>query len=479
MELTRVKESLKTESPTRLSAFPYSGGSLARRGQAQSMAAPPCVVRLGPATLVGCVRRSPRHIPLASGTPLRRSEHWPRRPAKCTWEAAGAPGPASNAVGSARRAPSWLPGAAPSPPRRAVAARVSADPPRPPPSRSPEDAEPDTPTTSSSGGIKGTRSGVKASSWSLSSDPNWSAAAASPSTVNRFGPFRLPDDEVIDHVKEEYRLENSVYYDLERWKFHRSSLRYLTSLTSSPRSKLLQGLALPLGMTTLISCLVGAAHTAAHALLDSTPLEHIPPFMLGDDGRFLHVPVWPYTLASSALALVLVFRTQASYSRWVSWPPFRVSSSLVHAALTRWPQQDTWVRVRLHAHLIFCAWILIADFVRPPLFATFAASDAPQWQGRGAWRVVIQESRDIGRRAHAWIEDPRLRAQIVRHAAAFPRAMHAHLFGGGGEARLEGLQSRSGLPGSSLMPDELAAVLEAGHAPQYCLQARPRPDTLA
>ena len=229
----------------------------------------------------------------------------------------------------------------------------------------------------------------------------------------------------------------------QAWKFHRSSLRYITCLLDAPTSKLLQALYLPLATILAATFAVGFSRLA----LDSVPPEvlrsaldallppQLLPHVLGPDGKLAHIviPSLPYSLASGALSLLLVFRTNASYGRW--------------------------------------------------------------WEGRGAWRVVLSETRDIGRRAAVWVKEPRLRARIVRHAAAFSRALTLHIrptslpradqhaeasaelrapeeaLGRGAVAEPEAalLQSLTGAEGLLLTPAELKALVAASHRPQHVL----------
>ncbi|KAI5075064.1 hypothetical protein GOP47_0011025 [Adiantum capillus-veneris] len=98
--------------------------------------------------------------------------------------------------------------------------------------------------------------------------------------------------------------QRRAFYSHEDWLRHRSSLRYVRHVLSSVSSRVIVSLVPPVFTFT-----AGAIGVAAY----NTALKYgyLPSFL-----PLLHAASLPYELTAPALALLLVFRTDASYSRY-------------------------------------------------------------------------------------------------------------------------------------------------------------------
>ncbi|KAF3440635.1 hypothetical protein FNV43_RR18919 [Rhamnella rubrinervis] len=112
----------------------------------------------------------------------------------------------------------------------------------------------------------------------------------------------LPD--WADRVQERGMRKNRVLYNHENWVHHRSSLRHIRHLLSSFSSRVILSLIPPVIAFTLVAVVV--------ACYNSAVLENwLPGFF-----PLLRASSLSYQLTAPALALLLVFRTEASYSRF-------------------------------------------------------------------------------------------------------------------------------------------------------------------
>ncbi|GLI65099.1 hypothetical protein VaNZ11_008540 [Volvox africanus] len=108
-----------------------------------------------------------------------------------------------------------------------------------------------------------------------------------------------------DTFKEDSRRARRMTFTFDDWKRHRSGSRYLYHLKTLSESGIVRGIATPVLFVTLFTAVVAAfnvAHTARILPLWVPPLPNIA--------------IEPIQLTSIALSLLLVFRTNASYSRW-------------------------------------------------------------------------------------------------------------------------------------------------------------------
>ncbi|KAL9252292.1 Voltage-dependent chloride channel 1, chloroplastic-like protein [Drosera capensis] len=107
-----------------------------------------------------------------------------------------------------------------------------------------------------------------------------------------------------DEIKERGMRKKRALYDHEKWVHHRSSFRHVRHLLSALSSRVILSLIPPVTFFTLVAVVVAGYNTAV--------MEHwLPEFL-----PVLRASSLPYQLTAPALALLLVFRTEASYSRF-------------------------------------------------------------------------------------------------------------------------------------------------------------------
>lgn len=107
-----------------------------------------------------------------------------------------------------------------------------------------------------------------------------------------------------DSVKERGMRRKRTLYNHEKWVQHRSSLRHLRHVLSSLSSRVILSLVPPVIAFTSFAVVIAGYNSAVlvHWLPDFFPV--------------LKSSTLPYQLTAPALALLLVFRTEASYSRF-------------------------------------------------------------------------------------------------------------------------------------------------------------------
>ena len=103
-----------------------------------------------------------------------------------------------------------------------------------------------------------------------------------------------------DDFKESYREKRRATFTDEDWVRYRSSYRVFDNLLTSPNSPTVRGLWLQIG--TVFSIASGLYVTNC--------------FMAAQGLDLIMLPELPFQLSSPALALLLVFRTNAVYDRW-------------------------------------------------------------------------------------------------------------------------------------------------------------------
>lgn len=174
---------------------------------------------------------------------------------------------------------------------------------------------------------------------------------------------------------EQSRKFRRTVYSADDWVKHRDPDRFFRNLSTIFDSGIVAQLVNEVAAVTTISMLVCAWNLAlVDGYLDLSGVQHDPLFQLPTFLRFA-LPVGPFTLSSSALGLLLVFRTNASYSRW--------------------------------------------------------------WEARGCWGKIINHSRNIMRMGSSWTlkgatsENQEQRIKNVQNLAIsvwqFPRALTRHL----------------------------------------------------
>jgi putative membrane protein len=107
-----------------------------------------------------------------------------------------------------------------------------------------------------------------------------------------------------DHVKERGMRQKRTLYDHEKWVQHRSSLRHWRHVMSSLSSRVVLSLVPPVIAFTSFAAIIAGYNYAVS-------VQWLPGFF-----PVLKASTLPYQLTAPALALLLVFRTEASYSRF-------------------------------------------------------------------------------------------------------------------------------------------------------------------
>ncbi|KAL5718507.1 Voltage-dependent chloride channel 1 [Ranunculus cassubicifolius] len=107
-----------------------------------------------------------------------------------------------------------------------------------------------------------------------------------------------------DGIKEARMQQRRTLYSHEDWVQHRSSLRHIRHLASSFSSRVILSLIPPVVAFTSFAAVIAIYNSAV--LWEWVP-EYFP---------LLRTSSLPYQLTAPALALLLVFRTEASYSRF-------------------------------------------------------------------------------------------------------------------------------------------------------------------
>ena len=156
--------------------------------------------------------------------------------------------------------------------------------------------------------------------------------------------------------KEASRKFRRTVFNAKDWEKHRSPTRYVNALFNAPRSVILRGLtsqALGVTIVSFLICLYNILMEKLLATISPSPWTRWIPI-------FSHPPI-PWTLTSPSLGLLLVFRTNAAYSRWI--------------------------------------------------------------ESRVSWATVSSKSFDVIRQGLNWITDKRLKAELVRHVVCFCKSL--------------------------------------------------------
>lgn len=166
-------------------------------------------------------------------------------------------------------------------------------------------------------------------------------------------------DRIADHADAQTEVgmkKRGAFYKAEDWFKHRSSKRHLRHMLSTFKSRVIISLIPPVTALTAMSAVFAIYNTLVEDLL-------LPSFF-----PLLHASSVPYQLTAPALALLLVFRTEASYSRYD--------------------------------------------------------------EGRKTWTKVFACTKDFSRQCLAWIQNPidfHRRTDLQHYIMAFPVALKCHL----------------------------------------------------
>ncbi len=152
-----------------------------------------------------------------------------------------------------------------------------------------------------------------------------------------------------DEYKEASRELLRTVFSHSRWAAHRSTRRYSRHMAGIFQSRMLRGLAPTLFFVAALSTSVATFHQ----LVDSGILQ-VPENLRG---IVIFRSTQPLLLTSTVLGLLLVFRTNASYARWLdarkSWGTLvNRSRDLVRISLSWCPEEDHVLSELL------CRWII-------------------------------------------------------------------------------------------------------------------------
>lgn len=128
------------------------------------------------------------------------------------------------------------------------------------------------------------------------------------SKLGKFGDFI---NGILYTDKESNRKFRRTIFTKYNWRRHRSSSRYFQELMNMPKSVILRGLGAQTLVVTFCSLLIVSYNTLVEMKKFPFPMP------------LFSIPALPFALTSSSLGLLLVFRTNAAYSRWkdarISW----------------------------------------------------------------------------------------------------------------------------------------------------------------
>ncbi|KAK9121253.1 hypothetical protein Syun_018870 [Stephania yunnanensis] len=149
-----------------------------------------------------------------------------------------------------------------------------------------------------------------------------------------------------DGIKERRMQQRRSLYRHENWVEHRSSLRHLRHLLSSLSSRVILSLIPPVIAFTSFAAFIATYNSLV-------VLGHLPDWL-----PVLRASSLPYQLTAPALALLLVFRTEASYSRFEegrkAWT--RVSagtSDFARLVVGYWDEEEKGKRMLLQYVMAF------------------------------------------------------------------------------------------------------------------------------
>jgi putative membrane protein len=174
---------------------------------------------------------------------------------------------------------------------------------------------------------------------------------------------------------EQSRKFRRTVFSADDWVKHRDPDRFFRNLSTLSQSGIVVQLVNEVATVTALAMLVCIWNLALiDGYVDVSGVHHDPLYQIPTFLKFA-LPVGPFTLSSSALGLLLVFRTNSSYSRW--------------------------------------------------------------WEARGCWGKIINHSRNIMRMGSSWTlkgatsENQAQRVENVQNLATavweFPRALTRHL----------------------------------------------------
>ncbi len=184
---------------------------------------------------------------------------------------------------------------------------------------------------------------------------------------------RLLMDNPVD--KEGQRVTRRDVYSYDSWLWHRAPGRLIRNFQGTFRSNVLRNVRLEVMTVASLAaaiCLYNDDLSLVAETFRGFDLNTIADLL--DARPTLQISMLPFTLASPALFLLLVFRTNASYDRW--------------------------------------------------------------WESRKVWGATINTCRDIARQIVMRCPDREVSRKAVNQIAAFPYVLTAHLRGAGGSSAI-------------------------------------------
>lgn len=158
-----------------------------------------------------------------------------------------------------------------------------------------------------------------------------------------------------DEFKEASRVHFRTTFNFNRWASHRSTKRYVRHVFGMAQSRVLRGLTAPLLFVAGLATSVALAHEMIDAGMFSIPdrLHNV---------LFINSAL-PMTLTSTVLGLLLVFRTNSSYARWLdarkAWGTLvNRCRDLTRQGLTWLPEDEDGEALRA----LLCRWVITLAF---------------------------------------------------------------------------------------------------------------------
>jgi len=161
------------------------------------------------------------------------------------------------------------------------------------------------------------------------------------------------------------RFRRTVYTQ-EDWLKHRSSTRLFKTLGGTLTSGVVRSLLVEVGVVTGFALAIVMWNAVLFGYVDLANVAHAAP--LGEIPGYLRLtlPALPFTLSSPALGLLLVFRTNSSYQRWlearITWGRVVASTRNVLRQASAWLDADVPAadRARVLSALGTSAWAFCA-----------------------------------------------------------------------------------------------------------------------
>ena len=142
----------------------------------------------------------------------------------------------------------------------------------------------------------------------LTSTPRTSSVTMDPLNVFEGNPTEIP-------YGEESRKYRRTVYSHEDWVKHRSPDRFIKNILSTNKSGIYKNVGREVLVVTLIATFVMLWNMLTGEYTDLVGTTH-PGILRGQFTPVLALPMNPFTLSSSFLGLLLVFRTNKAYQRW-------------------------------------------------------------------------------------------------------------------------------------------------------------------